>query len=116
MAEFSEQKKALSPFFIAASLLSEPVLSTIRRELKRVSPDVRIETDQIRAVITQEVIKRDVIDGERFAGAVKSLARAAGKTLRHSKAGDPETTDSVEDDTPTAETPVDDPPSASPAA
>ena len=108
VTEFSEQKKALSPFFIAAALFSDPVLSTIRRELKRVSPDVRIEADQIRAVLTQEVIKRDVIDGERFAGAVKSLSRAAGKALRQKKGEGDDASDAPEGDAPTAANPVGD--------
>ena len=75
VVEFSEQRQALSRFFIGATLLSEPVLAVIRRELKRVSPDVRIETDQI----------RDVLEGEKFTAAEKTLARAANKPLRERK-------------------------------
>jgi hypothetical protein len=40
-------------------VLGEPVLDVIRRELRRVSPDVRIEKEQIRAVLMQEVLKRE---------------------------------------------------------
>jgi hypothetical protein len=96
VAEFNEQKKALSRFYVAAAILSEPALNAIRRELKRVSPDVRIEAEQIRTVIEQEVIKRDVMEGERFAGAEKALGRAAGKSLRPRKGDDenaPETSE-----------------------
>jgi predicted type IV restriction endonuclease len=85
VAEFNEQKQALSRFFVAAAVLSEPVLNTIRRELKRVSPDVKIETEQIRSVLLQEVVKRDTVDGEKFNNAEKALARAAGKALRQKK-------------------------------
>lgn len=85
VVEFSEQKQALSRFFIGATLLSDPVLAVVRRELKRVSPDVRIETDQIRDVLVQEVIKRDVLEGEKFTAAEKTLARAANKALRERK-------------------------------
>jgi len=88
VAEFSEQRQALSRFSIGAVILSEPVLATIRRELKRVSPDVRIETDQIRDVILQEVIKRDVVECDKYTSAEKVLARAAGKTLRAKKSGE----------------------------
>ena len=65
-------------------MLGEPVLDVIRRELRRVSPDVRIETDQIRAVLTNEVLKREVIDGEKADEARKKIARAASKSLRKS--------------------------------
>jgi len=88
VTEFSEQKQALSRFFVGAVILSEPVLSTIRRELKRVSPDVKIDVDQIRNVILQEVIKRDVVESEKFANAEKVLSRAASKALRAKKPDD----------------------------
>jgi hypothetical protein len=34
-----------------AQMQSRPVLEVVRRELRRLSPDVRIEIEQIRAVI-----------------------------------------------------------------
>lgn len=86
VVEFSEQKQALSRFFVGAAILSEPVLSAVRRELKRVSPDVRIDVEQIRNVVLQDVIKRDVVEGEKFSAAGKALARAAAKALRTKKA------------------------------
>ena len=46
-------------------MLGEPVADVIRRELRRVSPDVRIETDQIKAVLTNEVLKLEVINREK---------------------------------------------------
>lgn len=86
--EFSEQKLALSRYYIGAAILSAPVLNSIRRELKRVSPDVRIETNQIHDVIMQEVIKREIVEGEKFPAAEKALARA-NKTARPRKSEDP---------------------------
>src|SRR5688572_13731540 len=85
VTEYHEQKQALSRFFVGASILSEAVLGVIRRELKRVSPDVRIDVDQIRDVILAEVMKREVVEGDKFANAEKALARAAMKALRSRK-------------------------------
>lgn len=53
LGEYHTQKQALSRFFIGAMVLSEPVLDVVRRELRRISFDVRIETEQIRAVLPQ---------------------------------------------------------------
>jgi predicted type IV restriction endonuclease len=88
VTEYHEQKQALSRFFVGASILSETVLATIRRELKRVSPDVRIDVEQIRDVILAEVMKREVVEGEKFAHAEKALSRAATKALRLKKPDD----------------------------
>lgn len=82
LGEYHTQKQALSRFFLGALLLSDPVLNVVRRELRRVSPDVKIETDQIQKVLANEVIKREVLDGEQADNAKKKIARAAKKVLR----------------------------------
>jgi len=63
-------------------LQTDPVLEVVRRELRRVSPDVRIDVEQIRAVLVDEVIKREVLDGEKADEARKKIARSAAKALR----------------------------------
>jgi hypothetical protein len=63
-------------------LLTEPVLTIVKRELKRISPDVKIDTDQIRSVLEQEVLKREVVECEKADEARKRIARAANKALR----------------------------------
>ncbi|MEX0714975.1 MAG: type I restriction enzyme HsdR N-terminal domain-containing protein [Planctomycetaceae bacterium] len=82
LGEYHTQRQALSRFFLGATLLNQPVLDVIRRELRRVSPDVRITTDQIREVLAAEVIKRDVMEGEKADDASKKVARASSKSLR----------------------------------
>ncbi|MFZ2542142.1 MAG: type I restriction enzyme HsdR N-terminal domain-containing protein [Gallionella sp.] len=80
--EYNTQKQALSKFSVGAMLQSDPVLEVIRRELRRMSPDVRIDTEQIKGVLAEEVIKRDVLEGEKADEARKKIARAASKSLR----------------------------------
>jgi predicted type IV restriction endonuclease len=82
LGDYQTQKQALSRFFLGALLLSDPVLEVVRRELRRVSPDVKIEIEQIQKVLTSEVIKREVIDGDQAEHARKKIARCAKKTLR----------------------------------
>jgi len=50
--------------------------------LRRVSPDVKIEIEQIKNVLASEVLKREVIDGDKATEARKKIARAASKSLR----------------------------------
>jgi hypothetical protein len=82
LSEYQTRKQALSRFFVGAMLQTEPVLEVIRRELRRVSPDVHIDIDQIKAVLLSEVIKREVIEGDKADEARKKIARAASKSLR----------------------------------
>jgi hypothetical protein len=82
LGDFHTQKQALSRFFLAAMVLSDSVLEVIRRELRRVSPDIRIDIDQIRTVLANEVIKREVMEGEKADEAKKKIAKAVGQATR----------------------------------
>ncbi len=77
LGDYDAQRQALSRFCIGATLLTEPMLKTIRRQLRRLSPDVKIETEQIRTVLVQEVIKRDVLEGEKAEEARKRVSRSS---------------------------------------
>lgn len=82
LAEYHHQRQALSRFFVGGMLLTDPVLDVIRRELRRMSPDVKIDTEQIRAVLANEVIKREVLEGDKADEARKKINRTASKALR----------------------------------
>jgi hypothetical protein len=82
LGDFHEQRQALSRFFLGALLLTDPIVDVVRRELRRVSPDVRIESEQIREVLLAEVLKRDVVEGERAEQARKRIKKVADKALR----------------------------------
>ena len=86
LAEHHSLKEALSRFTIGALILSDPVVEVLRRELRRVSPDARVGLDEVRDVLLNEVLKREVLEGERALGAKKAVARAATKTLRQTRA------------------------------
>jgi hypothetical protein len=87
LGQYHVQRQALSRFYVGAMLQTEPVLDILRRELRRVSPDVRIDTDEIKDVLVNEVIKREIIEGEKALEASKKVSRAAAKPLRSSARG-----------------------------
>jgi hypothetical protein len=89
LGEFHTQKQALSRFFLSAMILSDTVLDVVRRELRRVSPDVKIDVEQIRSVLTEEVLKREVMEGEKADEARKKIAKSAGKALRAASPKEP---------------------------
>jgi predicted type IV restriction endonuclease len=95
LGDYSAQRQALSRFCIAATILSDPVVEVVRRELRRLSPDVKIDSEQIRNVLTQEVLKRDVLEGDKAEDAKKRIAKAANKVLRARAAA--ATSDTVSD-------------------
>ena len=91
---YHDQMQATSKFYLGALLLSDPVIETMRRELRRLSPDVKIQVEDLRELLKQEVMKRDVIEGEKAEAARRKVQKAASKLLRAKKEKEePETQD-----------------------
>jgi len=85
LGEYRDLRQALSRFSVAAVLQSDPVVSVIRRELRRLSPDIRIDTQEVESVLVNEVLKRDVLEGDEAVDARRRLARAASRHLKTKK-------------------------------
>jgi hypothetical protein len=79
---YHDQLQATNKFFLGAVLLSDPVLETMRREIRRLSPEVRIQVEDLREMLNQEVLKREVIEGEKAETAKRKVQKAASKLLR----------------------------------
>jgi hypothetical protein len=84
--EFDSRRQALNRFCIAAIVTSDPLLRVIRRRIRQLSPNVRIDLAQIRTVLEREVLKRDVLEGEKAEEASKKVSRAAIKARRLTQA------------------------------
>lgn len=82
LEDYHARMETLSSHFMAAILLSEPVVDVIRRELRRASPDVKVDEEQVREILRAEVIRRDALEGERADDARKRVSRASRNTLR----------------------------------
>lgn len=86
LGEYHSQRQALSRFTLSALILGDPVLDVLRREVRRLSPDVRVDTEDIKNVLVADVLKREVLEGEKAEAARKSVAKASARVLR-AKAG-----------------------------
>lgn len=80
--EFYIQKQATGRHTIGAILLCDPVLNVIRRELKRASPDIKIELDEIRETLVEQIIKREVLEGDKSEKAQQKIKKSQKRQLR----------------------------------
>jgi predicted type IV restriction endonuclease len=62
--EFFERVQNVNKFVIARLILADPVLSVIRRELRKFSDGVRVDKAEIEELIKSEVLKRELVDSE----------------------------------------------------
>lgn len=82
LEKYYTQKKALSKYYIGAIILNEAILDRIRREIKMISPDVRVTSEQIETVIMEEVLKREIIESEKFNDAQKAINKIYNKKAK----------------------------------
>ena len=80
--DYALQKQALSRFTIAAVILNGPCLLLLRRELRRISKDVKIEPKEIEKMLMNEVLKREAIEGDKAEAARRLVTRASRRALR----------------------------------
>ncbi len=82
LKEFHIQRQAASRYSISATLLDDSVLASIRRELRLLAPDTKVQAEDIKKVLSQEVIKREVLESDEFKEVQKKLERANKKQAK----------------------------------
>lgn len=118
MGMFHQNAMLLNKYTIGQVLLSSPIISAIRREMRRLFPELKVDADTIDGLLIDEIIKRDVLDGEkakdaqqRIRKSEQKLARAAAKKEKAADNGD---CPASEDSEPSVTTSCDDSPPDSP--
>lgn len=84
LGSYAQQKEATSRYVISQLLLDDSVLMTVRRQLRRLFPGVRVGAEEIAGLLRSEVLKREVLEGER-AGAAEKLVRRASRKHQRAK-------------------------------
>lgn len=82
LSDYYAQKQATSRFVLGALIMSDPVIGVIKRELKKVSPGVKVGNDEIKDLIQREVLKREVTEGDKSAEACKKVGRVQARPAK----------------------------------
>ena len=77
--DFFTQKQATNKFMIGNIILTDIIMSGIRKELKSIYPEIKVTTDEIKNVLLQGVLKREILDGEESEDAKKKILRSQKK-------------------------------------
>jgi predicted type IV restriction endonuclease len=73
------QKQATNKFMIGNLMLSESAVNAVKKDLKQMYPDIKVTNDEIIHVLTHEVLKREILEGEGADDAKKKIAKATKK-------------------------------------
>lgn len=83
MTAFFQQQQATGKFSIAAILTSEPMLQSLRKELRKISSTIKIDDEQLVRILQNEVLKRETVDGEEAKQACEFLKQAAKQAAKN---------------------------------
>lgn len=103
LGEYHSHKQVLSRYVLGAMILSDSVIDVIRRGLKRISADIRVDQQEVREILSAEVLKREVLEGDKADDARKKVSKAANKPLRTKASKEEEPEDEAVDQAPTTE-------------
>jgi Type I restriction enzyme R protein N terminus (HSDR_N) len=96
--EYYTQKQATNKFILGNLILSEDILNAIRRELRQIYPEIKVQIDEIKDALEKDVLKRDVVEGEEAEKAKKKIQRADKRQQKEKLKADPkrETSETIE--------------------
>lgn len=73
--EFHDYVQSVNRFTVGAVILSEPVLSVIRRELRKMTPGLKVSVEEIEEILKLETLKREIVDGDNAQDAAKRVKK-----------------------------------------
>lgn len=92
--EFTQHRMVVNKYYIGAILKSDVVFDVIKKEIKKINPLVKVDDEEVSSLITNEVLKRELIDSpeaieanEKYFKIVKKLEKKKikAKDLERSK-------------------------------
>jgi predicted type IV restriction endonuclease len=87
--DYYEHIQCVNRFVVSAILLSDTVVNTIRRELKKLSSGLKIDNSEVEKILTNEVLKRDVIEGDEASKAKARIKKHSRRTTKKSTISKP---------------------------
>lgn len=79
LADYYANLQAKDRYCIAALLMTDGVIKLVRRELRAMNPNVRVGEDEILDVIRLQVLKRELLEGNKATDAQKKIQRILRK-------------------------------------
>jgi predicted type IV restriction endonuclease len=82
IGEYYEYRQSVNRYTVGATLLSDEVISIIRRELRKVKGGVVADVDEIKSLLQNEVLKRDILESDAGKDALKQLSKFKKKQAK----------------------------------
>jgi len=80
--DYYERVQSVNRFVIGAIVVSESIMNVIRRDIRKLAPGVKVENQEIEQILRNEVLKRDVIEGDEASKAMNRVRKMAKKPVK----------------------------------
>ena len=101
LSDWFHEKQITSKFTVAALLVSDSVLNSIRLQIRRLS-QVRVDIEELRSLLIEEVIKRELMDGDE-AKAASAFLKKMQRRLNARRNGSDDHDEKESEDSPVAD-------------
>jgi Type I restriction enzyme R protein N terminus (HSDR_N) len=82
MDMFHQHSMLLNKFTVSQILLLDPVVSALRKEFRKVFPDIKVDVNQLTEMLKSQILKREVIEGEKATEAAAKIKKVIQKAAR----------------------------------
>lgn len=80
--DYYERVQSINRFVIGAIVLNESIVGAIKRDIRKLASGIKVEDKEVEQILRNEVLKRDVIEGDeasKASGRVRRILRKATK-------------------------------------
>jgi hypothetical protein len=103
MSQMFKSKQAMSKFSVAQLLLCDPVVGMVRRELRKLADGLNPDIEDIRTIIQEQVIKRELIEADEAKIAAKAVKRLGKKGRSKGSSAEADSSTAIDEPNPTGE-------------
>lgn len=81
---FHQRSRLFNKFTVSQVVMGERVLSAIRKDVKRLFPEIRVSNESLLEMLQSEVFKRELVDSDEAKNHAKSIKRIEARLSKPS--------------------------------
>lgn len=81
-AELYDKQRLVNRYTLGLLLQDESVLKALQKSLRRLVPDIRVEPQELLAIIREDILRRDLLEGEEHDEAKATVAKLERRAQR----------------------------------
>ena len=80
--EYYEYRQSVNRYTVGTILLTDEVTNVVRRELRKIKTGIKVNNEEIKALLSSEIIKRDILESDAGKEAFKQLTKVKRKEAK----------------------------------